>query len=143
MRDCVSGYHRSVCQHPTGSLRVAGCSRQLVRPWSPGGAAPSPTGCRETAGRLRWAISAGNFFSFPIADGELRRIAGGQSSTADSTRCSRAGELLALALEDTRAFFFLPTATALLSSQRSGERSGFQSMSPYIFPLVWKIFCYQ
>jgi hypothetical protein len=53
-----------------------------------------------------------------------------------------AEELLALVLEDARAFFFLPAANDFLSSGRRGESSRFQSMSPYIFPLVWKISCY-
>jgi hypothetical protein len=47
-----------------------------------------------------------------------------------------AEELLALALEDVRAFFFLPTATAFLSSRRRGEGSRLESMSPYIF-FLW------
>jgi len=46
-----------------------------------------------------------------------------------------AEELLALALEDVRDFF-LPTATAFLSSRRRGEGSKFESMSPYIF-FLW------
>jgi hypothetical protein len=53
-----------------------------------------------------------------------------------------AEELLALAFEDARAFFFLPAANSFFSSGRRGESPRFQSMSPYIFPLVWKISCY-
>jgi len=69
------------------------------------------------AGGLRQAIWPGKLISFPFAYGEFAESGEDIASLPTPLRHSRAKALVALALEPARGFF-LPAATAFVSSQR-------------------------
>ena len=100
----------------TRSIRVAGCFRQLVRPWCPG-----PQACHRTEARAQggvWRARTGSL-SWKLLAG---RFAEGHSITPDSTLTLQGPSARSVSLGGRKDLFFLLAATDFLSSRTKSEQ---------------------